>query len=73
MEIGDIVIVEGCVTNDRGASEHAAIVTRVLSRTEINCVVLIDSPIFNPHVERGLLHQSVQPTGKRFRLKGEAP
>lgn len=70
MEIGDIVIAAGCVSNGDGIDEHPAIVTRVWSGTEINCLVLVDSPSFNPAVEQHLLHESVQPTGKRFKLKG---
>lgn len=71
MEVGDSVVAIDVVRNERGESEHAALVTRVISGTEINCIVFIDSPMFNPHVEQGVQHQSVQPTGKRFRLKGE--
>lgn len=72
MEIGDIVIAIDCATNGDGQAEHPALVTKVISGTEINCVLYIDSPMPNPLVERSLKHESVQATGKRFRLKGGA-
>lgn len=70
MELGDVVIVMDCATNGDGQSEHPAIVTKVLSETEVNCVIFIDAPVPSTMTERGLRHESVQPTGKRFRLKG---
>jgi len=72
MELGDIVLVVDCFTNGRGDNEHAAIVTRVWSATEIDCVVFLASAVPNFAVEERLHHESVQARGKRFRLKGDA-
>lgn len=70
MQIGEIVITLGCACNAEGCEEHPAVVTRVWSATEINCVVLVDSPTFTTMVEQHLRHESVQLTGKRFKLRG---
>lgn len=71
MEIGDVVIAVDCATSSDGQAEHPALVTKVMSPTQINCVVFVDGAP-DQLQQRGLKHFSVQPTGNRFRLKGES-
>ncbi len=74
MEIGDPVVVIDAVENGERVNEHAGLVTRVWSETEINCVAFIDSPMVNmmmfEHLHRHDATRRI--TGPRFRLKGEA-
>jgi hypothetical protein len=72
MDLGDIVIAVDCTTNGSGQNEHPAIVTKVISATEVNCVLFVDGTSGDQVPEMGLKHFSVQPTGKRYRLKGES-
>lgn len=72
VKLGDTVLSRGCVTDGDGASEHAALVTKVYSATEIDCVIFVvgDSGSVNTVGERHLLAEIINPTGKRFVEKG---
>lgn len=67
MKIGDVIIAVDCVGNAEGTNEHPAIVTRVWSPTEINCTIFPDG-VSDQVCECSLHHESVNATGKRFRL-----
>lgn len=68
MNVGQIIMTEDCVKNADGVSTHPAIVTKVWSLTEVNCMIIIDGPVAAPMMAIKLQRDSVAPTGRRFRL-----
>lgn len=72
VKCGDIVLSRGCVTDAEGVDEHAALVTKVHSQTEVSCVIFVVAETVSIVGERHLRHETINPTGKRFVEKGEA-
>lgn len=72
IKTGDVVITKDCVSNGEGVSEHPALVTKVHSLTEINCVIFVmgDGGGVDLIGERHLRDEGTSPTGKRFIEKG---
>lgn len=72
VKLGDVVLSRGCVFDSEGASEHAALVTKVYSATDIDCVVFVvgENGSVNTVGERHLRDEATNPTGKRFIEKG---
>lgn len=72
LKCGDVVLTRGCVSDSEGVDEHAAMVTKVHSDTDVDCVIFVvgSSGSVNLVGERRLRRQDVAPTGKRFVEKG---
>jgi hypothetical protein len=73
VKLGDVVLSRGCVSDSDGADEHPALVTKVYSNTEVDCVIFVlgSSGVVNTVGERHLKIESIDnPTGKRFIEKG---
>lgn len=73
VKLGDVVLTRGCVSDTEGVDEHAALVTKVHSPTEVSCAIfVVAAGSVNVIGELHLKHQTINPTGKRFVEKGEA-
>lgn len=68
VKLGDIVLSRDCVSDSEGATEHAALVTKVHSPNDIDCVIFVvgESGSVNTVGAKHLREQSIDPTGKRF-------
>lgn len=68
VKVGDVILVRDCVSDFWGATEQAAIVTKVYSATQVDCVIFVvgDSGNVNIVGQQKLLAESITPTGKRF-------